>query len=102
MTKGFMGLALVAVMLMLSASSGCATKTAAGPAFYGEGKRFTRDLADGKVASVKADTSAHTLAVQLTDGSSYTVPYPTDLATVDKLLRKHPGVSYRVDGEIRQ
>ena len=68
--------------------------------FVGE-KGFTADLASGKVTSVKAGTTNQTLEVQLTDGSSYTVAYP-DQSTVDRLLAKHPGVSYSVDGTVRQ
>ncbi len=96
----YRSLALLMVLLVLAAASGCATKTTAGPVFSGP-KSFTADVTSGKVASVKADTSLQTLAVELSDGTSYTTAY-TDLATVDKLLGEHPNVSYSVDGEVRQ
>jgi hypothetical protein len=68
--------------------------------FAGE-KSFTTDLTGGKVTSVKADLTNQTLEVQLYDGSSYTVAYP-DQSTVARLLAKHPGVGYSVDGKVRQ
>ena len=94
------GLALVVVLLVLAAASGCAGKTTESHVFSGA-KSFTTDVTGGKVASVKADTSSQTLAVELMDGSSYTVAYP-DLAAVDKLLGEHANVSYSVDGKVRQ
>jgi hypothetical protein len=100
MRMRYQGLALVVVLLMLAAASGCATENTAGPVFSGP-KSFTTDVTSGKVASVKAESSTQTLAVELTDGSSYTAAY-TDLATVDKLLGEHPNVSYSVDGKVRQ
>lgn len=96
----YQALALVVVLLGLTAASGCASKTTVGPVFTGP-KSFTADVTSGKVASVEAGTSSQTLSVELTDGSSYIVPY-TDMATVDKLLREHPNVSYSVDGKVRQ
>lgn len=64
----------------------------------GEAERRNRT---GEVASVQATTSDQVLSVELTDGSSYTVPY-LDLKTVDQMLAERPGVSYTVDGKVRQ
>jgi hypothetical protein len=94
-------LALVALLLVLGAVSACSsTTTTAGPIFSGP-KSFTSDLTSGKVTSVAATTADQILAVKLTDGSTYTVPY-VDLKTVDRMLAEHPGVSYSVDGEVKQ
>jgi hypothetical protein len=94
------GLALVIVLLVLAAGSGCATKTTVSPLFVGP-KSFAADLASGKVASVKADTTCQTLSVKLTDGSTYETAYP-ELKTLDRMMADHPGVSYSVDGKVRQ
>jgi len=62
---------------------------------------FTADLASGRVTSVSADTQSQTIVVGLTDGSDYTVAYPSQ-ARLDHLLLKHPTVHYSVDGKVRQ
>jgi hypothetical protein len=100
MRMRYRGFALAVVLLVLAAASGCATETTVGPVFSGP-ESFTADVTSGKVASVEADTSSQTLAVELTDGSSYIAAYP-DLAMVDTLLDEHPSVSYSVDGKVRQ
>jgi hypothetical protein len=94
--------AVIAGSMLVEAlvQGGGASKATSAHIFAGE-KGFTADLASGKVTSVKAGTTNQTLEVQLTDGSSYTVAYP-DQSTVDRLLAKHPGVSYSVDGTVRQ
>jgi hypothetical protein len=101
MRMRYLGLALAALLLMLAAVSACSsTTTSAGPVFSGP-KSFTADLTSGKVASVAATTADQILSVTLTDGSTYSVPY-LDLKTVDRMLAEHPGVSYSVDGKVKQ
>ena len=100
MRMWYRGLALVIVLLVLAAGNGCATKTTVSPVFAGP-KSFTADLTSGKVASVKADTTYQTLSVKLTNGSTYETAYP-ELKTLDRMMAEHPGVSYSVDGRVRQ
>ena len=93
---------LTLVLLLLAIGSGCSPEstTEVGRVFSGP-ESFTTDVTNGKVASVQATTSDQVLSVGLTDGSSYTVPY-LDLKTVDQMLAERPGVSYTVDGKVRQ
>jgi len=93
---------VVVVVLLLAVVSGCSSEptTEVGRVFSGP-ESFTTDVTNGKVASVEATTADQVLSVELTDGSSYTVPY-LDLKTVDQMLSERPDVSYSVDGEVRQ
>jgi hypothetical protein len=93
---------MVIVVLLLAVVSGCSSErtTYVGPLFSGP-ESFTTDVTSGKVASVEATTADQILSVELTDGSSYMVPY-VDLKTVDQMLSEHPNVSYSIDDEVRQ
>jgi hypothetical protein len=74
---------------------------ATNPHIFAGATGFTADLASGEVTSVRADAQSQTIVVGLTDGSNYTVAYPSR-ARLDRLLIKHPTVRYSVDGKVRQ